>query len=120
MQGLKLVCPPLGSPTPSTGPLGRARLWIVTPPLRLSVGQAVQIEGFACASTPLAESRLLVWDTLGGQDLGVEFQYTEGWTKFTLLRVATDTDPLRVCFSLTGQGKVFLDDVRISPANVAK
>jgi hypothetical protein len=56
----------------------------------------------------------LVYDSLGGPELGERFQLTDGWREFTFYRVAPADGGLSLTFALTGLGEAALDEVSVS------
>jgi hypothetical protein len=57
---------------------------------------------------------LLVFDSIGGPDLGDRIRLTQGWREFTLYRAVPQTGELSVTFALTGLGEAWIDDLSIS------
>ena len=74
------------------------------------------MHGWVDVPRPLAGSLdgLLVFDSLGGPDLGDRVRNTQGWRKLTLYRVAGRTGELTVTFALTGVGEAWIDDLAVS------
>ena len=57
---------------------------------------------------------LLVFDSLGGSDIGDRVRLTQGWREFTLDRAVPQTGELTVTFALTGLGEASIDDLAVS------
>jgi hypothetical protein len=101
-----------GPPVDGSGSPG---VEIVTAPVKVQRGQLVRIHGWVRTAQPLdgGWDGLLITDSLGGRQLAHRVRHTSGWEAFTLFRAAADDGPLRVSFSLTGHGELWLDDVTI-------
>ena len=91
-------------------------MWISSSPVPVREGQLVRIRGWASVPRRLAASDegLLVFDSLGGPELGDRIRLTQGWREFTLYRAAGRSGDLSVTFALTGLGEASLDDLQIS------
>ena len=62
--------------------------------------------GSTCrGGSPASSDGLLVFDSLGGSDLGDRIRLTQGWREFTLYRAVPQTGELTVTFALTGLGE---------------
>lgn len=57
---------------------------------------------------------LLVFDSIGGSELGDRIRLTQGWHEFTLYRAVPQSGELAVTFALTGLGEASLDDLSVS------
>ena len=115
LHGLRLYCPDshgpeLASPASKRQP----PVWVLTAPVQALPNQPVRIEGYVKIPERLKGARLLITDSLGGEPLQIEVQTADRWTRFSMLRAALEPETLRVAFSLTGPGTVFLDDLRIT------
>ncbi len=58
---------------------------------------------------------LVVFDTAGGEPLGVRVMATGGWRQFHLYRRVPPDGKVAMTFALTGFGAAYIDDVRIEP-----
>jgi hypothetical protein len=97
--------------------LQRTYLGINTPPVHLPPGTWVQISGWVRipkAITASADGALL-FDSAGGEPLGVRLTDVTPWKLFTLYRKVPPSGSLQVTMALTGLGKVYFDDIRIQP-----
>ncbi|MEM9588294.1 MAG: hypothetical protein AAGA03_13510 [Planctomycetota bacterium] len=56
---------------------------------------------------------LLVYDTVGGQEMGVLVRGRSEWTPVRLYRQAVETSEVRLMFELIGPGEAFLDEAQI-------
>jgi hypothetical protein len=94
----------------------RPPVWVTSSPVPVRQGQLVRIHGWANAPRRLAASTegLLVFDSLGGSELGDRIRLTQGWREFTLYRAVPQTGELTVTFALTGLGEASLDDLSVS------
>jgi hypothetical protein len=89
---------------------------IVSAPALVRQGQTVRVRGFVQVPRRLAASSegLLVFDSIGGPDLGDRIRLTQGWREFTLYRAVPQTGELTVTFALTGLGDAWIDDLSVS------
>jgi hypothetical protein len=94
----------------------RPPVWVTSSPVPVRQGQLVRIHGWANVPRRLAASSegLLIFDSLGGSDLGDRIRLTQGWREFTLYRAVPQTGDLTVTFALTGLGEASLDDLSVS------
>ncbi len=92
-------------------------LWITTPPVALSAGEVVRIEGRVKIPAAIRGSvdGLMVIDSLGGESLAERFGQTSGWEQFVLYRAAPRDVNLTVTFALSGFGEALIDNVSITP-----
>ncbi len=79
------------------GSWARVQFWVKTPGVGVS------------------PDALLVYDSSGGEPLGVRLNYAPRWERRTLYRRVPDTGKLSVTFALTGTGEAYIDDVSIEP-----
>jgi hypothetical protein len=91
-------------------------VWVVSSPVPVRQGQLARIHGWVNVPRRLAASNegLLVFDSLGGADLGDRVRLTQGWRELTLYRVVPQTGELTVTFALTGLGEASIDDLSVS------
>jgi len=103
---------------PKKAPLAieRPPLWVTSSPVPVRQGQLVRIHGWANVPRRLAASTdgLLIFDSLGGSDLGERIRATQGWREFTLYRAVPQNGELTVTFALTGLGEASVDDLSVS------
>jgi hypothetical protein len=101
---------------PSPSALESPPLQIVSPPLPVRRGQLLRVRGWVRVPERITASPdgLLVYDSLGGPELGERFQLTDGWREFTFYRVAPADGGLSLTFALTGLGEAALDEVSVS------
>jgi hypothetical protein len=94
----------------------RPPVWITSSPIPVRQGQLVRIRGWVNVPRRLAASGdgLLIFDSLGGSDLGDRIRLTQGWREFTLYRAVPQTGDLTVTFALTGLGEASIDDLAIA------
>lgn len=112
---LRLQATPVDGQTPPQA-LDGPPLQIVSPPLPVRRGHVVRIRGWVRVPERIAASPdgLLVYDSLGGPELGERFTSTDGWREFAFYRIAPADGGLSLTFALTGLGEAFLDDVSVS------
>jgi len=91
-------------------------LQIVSPPVPVRRGQLLRIRGWVRVPEQITASPdgLLVYDSLGGPELGERFPLTEGWREFAFYRVAPADGGLSLTFALTGLGEAAVDEVSVS------
>ncbi len=94
----------------------RPPVWITSSPVPVRQGQLVRIHGWINVPRRITASSdgLLVFDSLGGSDLGDRVRLTQGWREFTLYRAVPQTGDLTVTFALTGLGEASIDDLAVS------
>jgi len=94
----------------------RPPVWITSSSVPVRQGQMVRIHGWANVPRRLTGTAegLLIFDSIGGTDLGDRIRLTQGWREFTLYRAAPQTGDLTVTFALTGLGEASIDDLSIS------
>jgi hypothetical protein len=104
-------------------------VWITSSPIPVRQGQMVQISGWVNVPRAVAAGRgaagvtantsegLLVFDSIGGPDLGDRIRLTQGWRPFTLYRAAPQTGDLTVTFALSGLGDASIDDLSVALLN---
>ena len=87
---------------------------IRSPSVRVASGQAIRIDakvrtlGFGGP-----HQGLLVYDTIGGQPMGVLVRGKADWTPVRLYRQAVDDIEVNVMFELLGAGEATIDDVQL-------
>lgn len=89
---------------------------VTSSPINVRQSQMVRIHGWVQVPRRLAASNegLLVFDSLGGPELGDRIRLTQGWREFTLYRAVPQTGELTVTFALTGLGEASIDDLSVS------
>jgi hypothetical protein len=94
----------------------RPIVWISSSPVPVREGQLVRIRCWAQVPRRLGASDegLLVFDSLGGVELGDRVRLTQGWREITLYRAVPKSGQLSVTFALTGLGEASLDDLQVS------
>jgi hypothetical protein len=103
---------------PKRAPLALERppVWVTSSPVPVRQGQLVRIHGWANVPRRLGASTegLLVFDSLGGSDLGDRIRATQGWREFTLYRAVPQNGQLTITFALTGLGEASIDDLSVA------
>ena len=87
-------------------------LWIESSPVAVKKGQLIRIHGFVNV-TRLAAGEFEIFDSIGGRDLVVPFQPTEGWQEFTIYRSALRDSNMNLTFAVNGIGSAMLDEVTV-------
>jgi hypothetical protein len=87
----------------------------ISPSLPVEAGQIVCIHGWVNVPRPITGSvdGLLIFDSLGGEDLADRVGHTTGWQQFALYRVAPQSGTMNVTFALSGLGEAWIDDVYV-------
>ena len=77
------------------------------------VGQIICFQGWIKIPRDLTNSvdGIEIFDDQGGRALALRFREATDWKRFAFYRVATNNGPMRVQFSMSGVGEVWLDDV---------
>ncbi len=85
-------------------------IWLNSPPLPVTTGQVVRIQGAIKIPQPVRGSAdgVLIFDSLGGPELGYRLRDTAGWQPFVLYRAADRAAPMTLTIALTGIGEVSL------------
>ncbi len=102
---------PGGALTSTTG----APVWVVSPPMQVDKGLAIEITGWVRIDEPIVGSgeSLQIVDSLGGPELSLALRETSGWQPFRMIRAAAETGELRLTFALAGQGTACVDAVMV-------
>jgi hypothetical protein len=88
---------------------------IVSPPMRVDVGQLVEITGWTRVSEAGPDwGELVISDSFGGPELALRLSTTPGWQSFRVVRAATASE-LEISFELVGAGVSELDAVMVRP-----
>jgi hypothetical protein len=97
--------------------LERTFLAVQSPPVRLQPGSLVKISGWIRIPKPLIASvdGALIYESIGGEPLGVRLTTTAGWKHFTLYRQVPSSATVTVTLAMTGIGKAYFDDIRVEP-----
>lgn len=99
---------------PLPGGYGGTAIQIRSPSVRVTAGQAIRIDarvrtlGFGGP-----HQGLLVYDTIGGQPMGVLVRGRSDWTPVRLYRQAVDDTEVNVMFELIGGGEATIDEVEL-------
>ncbi|TWT91156.1 hypothetical protein Pla52n_66980 [Stieleria varia] len=85
-----------------------------SPPVRIPTGKAYRIDAMVrTMGFGNPHQGLLVYDSLGGQEMGVLVRGRTEWTPVRLYRQATEETQVRVMFELLGGGEAVIDEVRV-------
>ncbi|MFN6205356.1 MAG: hypothetical protein ACK49R_02825 [Planctomycetota bacterium] len=95
--------------------LSQAPLRIQSGNVRVPAGKLVRIHGWVNLAQPLrgTSEGLLIYDTLGGRELGLRVRQTEGWQEVVLYRATAEAAELRLVLQLQGLGEVMLDEFTV-------
>ena len=97
--------------------LERTYLAIHSAPVRLPPGSLVRVTGWVKvpAAVEASVDGALLFDSAGGEPLGVRLTAAQPWTQVTLYRQVPPSGDVSVAVALTGLGTVYFDDLRIEP-----
>ena len=92
-----------------------APLKIISGPVAIPASKMIRSHGWVKMDKPLSGTNegLLVFDSLGGREMGQRIRSTNGWEEVVFYRAATEATELRLNFVLTGMGQVMLDEFTI-------
>ena len=95
--------------------LERTYLVISTPNINLPANTMVCLSGWYRIPTPLKASAdgLLVYDSAGGEALGLRLYSAPSWKQFTLYRTVPSSGQINLSLALTGIGTVYFDDLKV-------
>jgi hypothetical protein len=90
-------------------------VWVHTGDMPVRAGQRIEIYGQVRINEPLTggSEGLLIYDSLGGRDLGLQLKATKGWHEFALHRTATRDGAMRVTLELAGLGEALIDNLAV-------
>lgn len=96
---------------PEQAPIAVRSATVQVPP-----GRLVLIRGWIRIPQPLSPETggVLIHDTLGGRELGINMTDATEWTEFSLMRATGDSDTLNLTVELADVGQIFLDDITVS------
>jgi hypothetical protein len=95
--------------------IARPLVWIISPPVRVSGDQFVEITGWARVSEPIHGSVdvLSITDSLGGPELAMRIKATTGWQPFRIIRGTSEPCEVSVTMALAGLGAATIDGLSI-------
>lgn len=92
-----------------------ARPAIESPPIDLQAGESIEVTGWARVASP-GDGRLVVSDSLGGEELALAIGPTDGrWRPFRLLRATQAQTAISVAFTTRGDVTAEVDAVMLRP-----
>lgn len=99
-----------------------APIAIRSAPVRVEHDRLVLIRGWIRIPQKLSDESggVLIYDSLGGRELGLHLKEAEEWTEFTLIRATGENDTMQLTFELADTGQVFLDDVTVHMYEAAR
>ncbi len=108
---------------PLQGGYGGTVIQIRSPSVRVEAGTAIRIDAVVkTIGFGGPHQGLLVYDTIGGQEMGVLARGRADWTPVRLYRQAEEEMEVHVMFELIGAGEATIDDVQLriwQPESVA-
>jgi hypothetical protein len=110
--GLRLAA---DSSAAMSGNLSQPPLRILSGKVNVPAGKLIRIHGWVNLAKPLSGTTegLLVYDSLGGRDLGLRVRQTDGWQEVVLYRATSEPAELRLTLQLQGLGEVLLDEFTV-------
>jgi hypothetical protein len=95
--------------------LERTYLVITTPNINLPANTMVRLSGWYRIPTALKASAdgLLVYDSAGGEALGLRLYSAPSWKQFTLYRKVPSSGQINLSLALTGIGTIYFDDLKV-------
>jgi hypothetical protein len=88
---------------------------IRSPAVRIPAGKAIRIDAMVrTLGFGGPHQGLLVYDTIGGQEMGVLVRGRSDWTPVRLYRQPNEESNVNVMFELIGAGEATIDEVRLS------
>ncbi|MCA9138606.1 MAG: hypothetical protein KDB00_17665 [Planctomycetales bacterium] len=89
-----------------------------SPELQIRPAQAVRIDAMIrTIGFGGPHQGVLVYDTLGGQEMGVLVRGATDWTPVRLYRQSTDESQIKVMFEVIGDGEAIVDEVSVKVWN---
>ncbi|VTS08060.1 hypothetical protein [Tuwongella immobilis] len=113
----KMVKNEKGIPKPVRPTLERTYVKVTTPTLQLPSNSLVRISGWYRIPKGIRGSAegAMVFDTSGGEMLGLRQTAAGEWTPFQLYRRVDERGLLAVSYLLVGIGEVYFDDLKVEP-----
>ncbi len=114
-SGLQLSTKPVpGEETPLQ--LETSPLWVYTPPIPMRMGELICISGWVKVPRAITATvdGLMIYDSLGGEELALRFKKASNWQQFVIYRYAPTDGNFFLFFSLFGLGEVHLDDIHVA------
>lgn len=113
----KKTLSPDGKPAPIPVALERTFLAINSPAVQLPAGTLVRISGWMQVAEDIKASAdgALLYDSAGGEPLGLRITHKMAWRKFTFYRRVPASGSIYVTMALTGYGRAYFDNIRIEP-----
>ncbi|OWK47347.1 hypothetical protein [Fimbriiglobus ruber] len=106
-KGGKVLPPPLA--------VERTVLAVDSPPATFPPGTIVRISFWVKASIAASADGVVIFDTVGGEPLGVRVRGTAKWLQYHLYRRIPASGKIAMTFAQTGLGASYIDDVKIEP-----
>lgn len=105
------------NPLPPPQAVERTVVAVDSPPAEFAPGSLVRVSFWVKVPGPIQASAdgLIVFDSAGGEPLGVRVIHCPKWKQYHLYRRVPADGKVAMTFALTGLGTAFIDDVRIEP-----
>ncbi len=106
-----------GSPAAPTQALERAIVAVDSPAADFAPGALVRVSFWVKVPNGIygAADGLVVFDSAGGEPLGVRTRFQPTWKQYNLYRRVPADGKISMTFALTGFGTAYIDDVKIEP-----
>jgi hypothetical protein len=95
--------------------LERSFVAVDSPAVDLPPGTWVRVGFWVKGAVGVSADGLMVFDSAGGEPLGVRVGYSPAWKRHTLYRRVPESGKLSVTFAVTGVGSAYVDDVTVEP-----
>jgi hypothetical protein len=92
---------------------GQPLVCITSPSVALPAGSTVEISGWARVVTDSGGGRLIMVDTLAGEELALRMGPSHNWQSFRAVRAVDASGKVGVQFALDGAGRADVDAVMI-------
>jgi hypothetical protein len=101
--------------------LERTFLVVSSPNITLPPGTNVKLTGWYRIPQPIRASAdgLLIYDTAGGESLGIRLYHSATWKKIEVFRKVPASGQISMSIALTGIGTVYFDDLKIESINAS-
>ncbi|QDU57673.1 hypothetical protein [Aeoliella mucimassa] len=96
-------------------------VWVTSPRVPLQAGSVVEITGWIrVVGSAEANGKLLIQDTLGGQELALRVPTTAGWQPFRMVRTVNQTSSVQLHLAVQGGALADIDAVMVRPISVPR
>lgn len=102
--------------------LERTFLVVTSPAIALPPGTTVKLTGWYRIPDPIKASAdgLLIYDSAGGEALGIRLYHAKAWKKLETYRQVPSTGQISMSIAMTGLGTAYFDDLKIEAINASQ